>query len=174
MNGTQVNEASGMTILKSMPVQDAEVLLHWCREIIEGRGTLASLRGLSASDLEAVYRRAFDAWHAGDWQAATRDFAFLVIHQPNDPTYMFALGYVFHQQGEYKHALNFYTRAMFMQQSNPRVIYRMAQCMQALGEINGARDALDMVITLCHDRNENSRDDVLLACAKSLLLEINS
>jgi type III secretion system low calcium response chaperone LcrH/SycD len=168
-----MNETTGIPLLDSMPTADATRLLQWCGEIIEGQETLASLRGFGEDDLNTIYKRAYEAWQAGEHEAAAMDFAYFAMHQPNDPRFMFALGYAMQHRGEFQEALNFYSRAVLMRKNDPGAIYRISQCLTELGDIDGARDALDFVIALCYGKNEMSELDTLLELAMRDLQKLN-
>lgn len=129
-------------------------LLHLGLDVLEGHTTLAALNGLDAAALEAIYTRGYQAWQNGELDAATADFAFLASHQPLDRRFHFAFACAMQQQGLLREALAAFGVAVAMQANEPRAIYHIAECLHALGDTAGARDALDAVILLSYADDE--------------------
>ncbi|WP_199065419.1 BTAD domain-containing putative transcriptional regulator [Chitinimonas sp. BJB300] len=152
---------------------NTEAITQQCLEILNGRQTLADVAGLDANALEAIYSRGYAAWEAGDIDAATADFGFLVLHQPLDRRFHYAFASALHRQGELMHALTIYGYAAAMQANEPGAIYRIAECLYELGEIEATRDALDAVIALCYGQPENREFGALLQHARAFLIRIN-
>lgn len=153
------------------PQHDA--LARHCRDIIEGRSSLASLGGLDAAALEAIYARGYDAWNAGDLDAATSDFGFLVLQQPRDRRFHFAFACALQQQGELHHALAFFSYAASMQADDPFAVFHIGECLLRLDEIEGARDALDAAIALCYGQADKPGHHALRLRAEDLLAKLN-
>ncbi len=152
---------------------DTGAISQQCLEILKGRKTLADIAGLDANALEAIYRRGYNSWQKGDIDSATSDFGFLVLNQPLDRRFHFAFASALHRQGEFANALTFYGYAVAIRANEPDAVYRIAECLYELGEIEAARDALDAVIALCYGQAENLGFDELRQHAQSFLIQIN-
>ncbi|MGH1391319.1 MAG: SycD/LcrH family type III secretion system chaperone [Aeromonas jandaei] len=154
--------------------EQADVIAARCLDILEGRITPADACGSAPAELEALYERAYHAWNRGECDEATELFAFLALQQPLDRRFPFAFACALKEQGEYRHALTLFSQTLAMQANDPFAPFHIAECLQALGETDAARDALDAVIALCFGQAEQDpRYDALRQRAEIQLASLN-
>lgn len=153
---------------------EMDVIARECAEILEGKTTLADVTGYTLEMLEEIYERAYNDWNAGDTERATAGFAFLLLQQPLDRRFHFAFGCALKHQGEFRKALTYFGYATVMQANDPYSCFHIAECLQALNEIDAARDALDACIALCYGQIDNNQHyDSLRQRAENLLTKLN-
>lgn len=151
-----------------------DTILRHCLALLEGNTTLATLNQTPPDELERLYERAYHAWNRGECDEATELFAFLALQQPLDRRFPFAFACALKEQGEYRHALTLFSQTLAMQANDPFAPFHIAECLQALGETDAARDALDAVIALCFGQAEQDpRYDALRQRAEIQLASLN-
>jgi len=156
------------------PVEQVEAIAARCLDVVEGRATLADASGYTPAELETLYERGYHAWNRGECDEATELFAFLALQQPLDRRFPFAFACALKEQGEYRHALALFSQTLAMQANDPFAPFHIAECLQALGETDAARDALDAVIALCFGQAEQDpRYDALRQRAEIQLASLN-
>ncbi|PHV12417.1 tetratricopeptide repeat protein [Chitinimonas sp. BJB300] len=152
---------------------NTDTISQACLAVLSGQQTLASIAGIGADALEVIYHRGYTAWCADNIDQAISDFGFLVLHQPMDYRFHFAFASALHQQGEVTNALNFYGYAAAMKANEPGIIYRIAECLYALDEVDATRDALDAVILLCYGQTDRLELASLRQHAEEFLIRLN-
>lgn len=134
---------------------DFEKLESACKLALVDQQTLGEQAGLTSQDLELVYQSGSSKYHAGMPAEAIVDFTYLVMHQPWDRRFHFALGSCLHWLGEYEHALTFYGYALAMDACNPNASFRIAQCFMSLDDDTSAIEALQMAISQSYSKAEH-------------------
>lgn len=132
--------------MKKARIVQIKNLDEMCKALLVDGETFASLSEISVEELERIYTRGYESYHAGRYDEALVDFTYLVMHQPWDRRFHMALGSALHQEGEFQHALKFYGYALFMDACDPTPTLAIAQCLLALGEQVDAREALQTAI----------------------------
>lgn len=141
-------------------------------DVLAGKKTLAAVNDLDNEALEEIYRLGYEAWQVDDIASATKHFMFLALHQPRDYRFQFALGCALQQQGQWLAALRAFGLAHLLQIEDPLTLYHIAECLLALGENEGARDALQTVINWCRQQAPSGRIEAVQADAQKLLQQV--
>ncbi|WP_133405447.1 CesD/SycD/LcrH family type III secretion system chaperone [Parashewanella tropica] len=149
---------------------DIKQLEEACRLALVEHKTLAEAKGMTPQELEDVYAKGLEKYHAEKPEEALADFSYLVMHQPYDRRFHMALGSTFHWLGEFKHAMNFYGYALLMDACDPGATFRIAQCFLSLGDEASAIDALQTAISQSFTKPEHYE---VGQHARKLLEEIN-
>ncbi|KOC90725.1 hypothetical protein NG42_08365 [Winslowiella iniecta] len=142
--------------------------------LLAGKTSLAALCGISPQQLDELYARGYQAWEEGNLDTATHFFAFVAQFDPAARRNIFAYACALKQQGEYVHALRLFSHAVQMQPSDPFAPFHLANCLEAIGEVEGAREVLNATISLCFDAaNSDVRYEDLRRQAEDRLTELN-
>lgn len=142
-------------------------------DLLAGKTTLAEQNGLDTQALETIYAEGYEAWQAGDIAHATAAFRMLSMQQPLDRRFPFAYACALQRLGQWRDALHYFRVAMAMEASEPYAILHSAECLIELRETDAARDALMMVIALCHGQSEILAYDPARLTAQELLLQLH-
>ncbi|PKH21810.1 CesD/SycD/LcrH family type III secretion system chaperone [Enterobacterales bacterium CwR94] len=146
-----------------------------CFALLEGKVSMNQLCNISDTELETLYCEGYNAWNNGDIETAAQRFAFVAMQRPNDRRFIFAFACVLKQAECWASALSLYGYAIAMQADDPYAVFHVAECLQAVGNIEGARDALDATISLCfYQAMENPAYADLRQAAEAQLSRLNS
>lgn len=108
--------------------------------------TLADLRGISPEELEVVHAAAYDALEAGNVRQAFEQAAFLVCQDPWDRRFHLIAAVCLQQLGQFDAAYRSYAQALLFEATDAVCLFRLAECLEAMGEQEDARQAyLDVV-----------------------------
>lgn len=111
------------------------------KKLMEGY-TLGAVKGISESELEAVYSVGFNFYQTGRIEDAQKIFTFLVVFNHLSPKFWMGLGAVYQVKKEFDQALTAYGYASFLDLEDPRPQYHAAECFWAKGDRANALSAL--------------------------------
>ncbi len=106
-------------------------------------GTIASLRGISADQLEEYYAMGYLSATNGRLEDAERIFNFVVMHNHLDARTHKALGMVRHLLGAHALAANSYVAASVLDVMDPEPVVHLAECMLAMDQVESAAPTID-------------------------------
>ncbi|MBB6558549.1 type III secretion system low calcium response chaperone LcrH/SycD [Acidovorax soli] len=112
--------------------------------------TLASVKGITDDDLEAVYAEAYGHLAEGRAQEAVEDLMLLVTHDPWEPRFQFAYALAQQLLGQHEAAAQHYAQALLMDATNAGCILRLGECMEAMGNLQEAEEAYRSCIQLSY------------------------
>lgn len=110
--------------------------------------TLGSTKGIEAADLEALYSEAYDKLIDGRADDALEDLLLLVTHEPWDRRFQFAYGLALQSLDQWAAASTHYAQALLLDATDAGCLLRIAECLEAQGEIPDATEALRDCILL--------------------------
>lgn len=128
-------------------------------------GTLGELRGLTPQHYEAMYFIGHNLYGQSKFKEAATVFAFLAMNNPYDRRFAQALGSCKQMLGEYAQAITWYSASSILDMTDPVPTFHTAECLAAMGQLEDARDALDMVVKHCR----TAKHDALKARANAML-----
>lgn len=111
--------------------------------VMDGKANLASLNGITADELEAVYSVAHGLYSAGQFADAQELFRFLVLHDHATAKHWFGLAACQQMQGDTAGALKSYGMSALLDPAEPQVPLRAAECFFKLGDKANARAAAE-------------------------------
>jgi type III secretion system low calcium response chaperone LcrH/SycD len=115
-------------------------------EFLARGGTVGDLTGLGAEHYEALYAIGHNQYAAGDHARAVETFRLLMMLNPWDRRFPMALGAAQQMNGKFDKALEAYMAAVMLDMMDPIAMFHVAECMVALGEIEGALEAMGFVL----------------------------
>lgn len=124
--------------------------------VMEGRATLASVQGITAEELEAVYAVAHGLYGAGRFTDALDLFRFLCLHNHGEAKYWFGLGACQQMTGDTAAALKSYGMSALLDASEPQVPLRAAECFVKLGDKANARAAAEAATIVAEGKPEQA------------------
>lgn len=110
--------------------------------------TPAKLAGISSDELEAIYGLAVEDLASSQFDQAMDRLVFLVSHDPWERRYQVAFAHALQSLGQWESALQFYTEALLTDATDAACAYRAGECLVALADFEGAREAFAMAVTL--------------------------
>ncbi len=119
--------------------------------------TMAELRGITPSELEAVYSVGYNYYRTGRIEEADKLFKFLCMFDHLNQKYWVGMGAVKQVQKDYRTAIACYGYAMFLDTENPKPMFHAAECYLATGDKESAREALASLLKNCPTTTENGR-----------------
>lgn len=127
----------------SLDVSTAEGLVD---ALIHQGKTLGDLHGITPQELETVYAAAYGALETGNVRQAFDHAAFLVCNDPWDRRFHMIAGVCLQQLGQFDAAYRCYAQALLFDATDAVCLFRLAECLEAMGEQEDARQAfLDVV-----------------------------
>lgn len=127
----------------SLDVSTAEGLVD---ALIDQGKTLGDLHGITPQELEVVYAAAYGALESGNVRQAFDHAAFLVCNDPWDRRFHMIAGVCLQQLGQFDAAYRSYAQALLFEATDAVCLFRLAECLEAMGEQGDARQAfLDVV-----------------------------
>jgi len=106
------------------------------------------LRGVTDADLEQAYRRTYDALAAGRPEEGLADAVFLVSNDPSRRHHLLALANCLQCLGQYEGAGRFYAEALLLDATDATCVYRIGECLGAMGALAEAREAYEDAVRL--------------------------
>ena len=110
--------------------------------------TLAELKGITPADLMRVYADAHERLMHGHAAQALDDLALLVVHNPWDARFQFALALALQQLDRHEAALPHYLLAVQIDPNDSACTLRLGECLEALDELRAAQEAFRRCIEL--------------------------
>lgn len=110
--------------------------------------TPAQLAGIGEAELEAIYSLARNDLVACRFDQAMDRLAFLVSHEPWERRYQVAFAHALQAVGQWESAAQFYVEALLTDATDGVCAFRAGECMEALGDADGAREAFEMAVSL--------------------------
>jgi len=149
MNADEIAALAGLTA-----GQFETVLEQCCNAVLSGQ-SLANTAGLGEEQIDTIYANGYQAYRDGRWQQAFEHFATLVLIAPAERLHHQALASVLQQMEQYREALLFWMYASSLEAGDPVAVFRMGECLKALGEAEEAVEAFSLALELscesCHD-----------------------
>ncbi|HSW06941.1 SycD/LcrH family type III secretion system chaperone [Aquabacterium sp.] len=133
--------------------EDTEALL---RLLAEG-GTLGSLMGLGADDLDALYALGLGYYGQARYTDAMKVFSRLVSYSHAEPRYLNALASAHQMLGHHERAVHYWGVSQLLDTSDPVPTFHTAQSLLALGLVNEAMEALDLVLRQCERQQRHGK-----------------
>lgn len=121
-------------------------------------GTVRELKGITDSEMEAVYSLGYSFYTTGRYADAEKVFRFLVLFDHLEKKYWTGLGAVYQVQKRYGEAITAYGYASFLDLENPKPQYLAAECFAAMGDKDNALSALAALETYCPKGTELGRE----------------
>ena len=110
--------------------------------------TPAQLAGITPEELEAVYALGYADLQAGRLDEALERMAFLVQQDPWERRYHIGFAYCLQQAGQWESAGRFYAQALLMDATDAGCAVRAAECLEAMGALEEAREAYEAAVKL--------------------------
>lgn len=117
---------------------DQEQIDQALEAFIKDGGTLAMLNDVSSDTLEQLYALGFNHYGAGKHEEAHKIFQALCVLDHYDPRFFLGLGACRQAMGQFRQAIDSYSYGAMMDLNEPRFPFHAAECLLALGELDGA------------------------------------
>lgn len=147
--------------------EDTDALIH----MLADGGTLGTLMGLAADELEALYAMGLGYYQQARYAEAMKVFARLVAFSHAEPRYLNALAAAQQMLGRHEQAIHYWGVSQLLDSSDPVPTFHTAESLLALGHVDDALDALDLVQRQCR---RQQRHPALLARAEALQALVRS
>ena len=134
-------------------------------------GTVRELKGITDSEMEAIYSLGYSFYTTGRYEDAEKVFRFLVLFDHLNQKYWTGLGAVYQVEKRYSEAITAYGYASFLDLKNPKPQYFAAECFAALGDKSNALSAIAALETYCPNSTELGRDYLAKAADLKAKLE---
>ena len=134
-------------------------------------GTVRELKGITDSEMEAIYSMGYSFYTTGRYDDAEKVFRFLVLFDHLNPKYWTGLGAVYQVRKRYSEAITAYGYASFLDLKNPKPQYFAAECFAALVDKVNALSAIAALETYCPNSTELGRDYLAKAADLKAKLE---
>lgn len=155
-----------MSVIVESETSEVQNLADLAAQIMEGKTDLATIRGLTTRDLEAVYTLGHGFFGSGDYASALSMFQFLTLHRQVEARYWFGLAASLQMLGRHALAVQSYAVCAMFNLDDPQVPLRAGECFLALGDKVNARSALEAVLVVA---GENPRHAAHAARARLIL-----
>jgi len=129
-------------------------------------GTIREAKGITHAEMEAIYAMGLGFYRTGNYADAEKIFKFLCLFDHVNSRYWTALGAVRQARREFAYAAEAYKFAMFLDITNVKALYYLAQCFVALGQTEDALGVLDEIERL--DAKGEKLDRPVVAKARAL------
>lgn len=110
--------------------------------------TLAGIKGITEEELEAVYALAHEDLAEGRTDAALDGLTFLVRHNPWEARFQYSLALCLQTLGQHQAAGTHYGQALLLDATDAACAFRLGECLVALDDLEGAREAFDSAVKL--------------------------
>ena len=137
---------------------DTAKVAEGVRALIDKGSTLKQLKGVSNSELEAVYSLAFGYYRTGKYDEASKLFQFLVLFDHLNAKFWFGLGAVQQAMKDYQGAVASYGYCSFLNPENPKPQLHAAECFLALGDKRNAASSLEALNEYCPKDTDVGRE----------------
>lgn len=134
-------------------------------------GTVRELKGITDSEMEAIYSLGYSFYTTGRYDDAEKVFRFLILFDHLNQKYWTGMGAVYQVQKRYSEAITAYGYASFLDLKNPKPQYFAAECFAALGDKSNALSAITALETYCPNSTELGRDYLAKAADLKAKLE---
>lgn len=101
--------------------------------------------------LHVVYATTRRLCEEGNFRFATALALHLAAYCPTEPRFSFIAGTCLHHLGAHANAVKFYCIALAQGGDNPAALYRLGECLLALGDTANAERALDVAFEIARD-----------------------
>ena len=135
---------------------DTAKIAEGVRALIDKGSTLKQLKGVSNSELEAVYSLAFGYYRTGKYDEASKLFQFLVLFDHLNAKFWFGLGAVQQAMKDYQGAVASYGYCSFLNLEKPQL--HAAECFLALGDKRNAASSLEALNEYCPKDTDVGRE----------------
>ena len=126
--------------------EDLEPLIGAFSEAFANGNTLGDVMGYEARDYESVYALGHNFYRQARYLDALKSFSFLVMHAPFERRFTNAQAACLQMLKQYENAIAFHSLSSVMDMSDPRPTFHTAECLIALGRMEEAIEALNIVI----------------------------
>jgi len=124
-------------------------------------GTIASLKGVSDDECEALYTLGYGLYEKGRHADALKVLAYLVSLNHSEYRYLIALGATAQAMGKFEDALQQYMAATLLEPLEPLAALHSAQCLLELGHHEEALQSAELAIAICEQGEPGQHDRVL-------------
>ena len=141
-------------------------------ELLHAGGTLGDLLNYTEQDYELLYSFGHSLYSQARYMDAVKVFGYLTMHNHLEFRYAFAYASSLQMIKKYEDAIQFYTMASVMDMSDPLPTFHTCECMLAIGNIDDAKQGLEMVVGQCKTDEQQplkSRAQALLDLIQSSL-----
>lgn len=139
-------------------------------EMLAGKKSLASVRGISSQTMNACYAAAYNFYNHGRFVDALNIFTRLCMFDNMNAKYWLGLGMTRQMLKDFSGAAEAYGLAATLDQTNPKAPFHAADCLIALKDYNMAKMALEAVISIIEKSKQPKKEyQAMLAQAKNLL-----
>lgn len=111
----------------------------------------------TAEQLEAVYATATGLCDEGNYRFAVALALHLTTYRPREPRFSFLAGTCMQQLGAHSNAARFFCFALIHGGDNPAVLYRLGECLLALGDKDNAEKALEAALDVAREVDGSHR-----------------
>lgn len=129
--------------------------------IVQGANA-AAIRGLSPTQLEAVYGLGSILYEQKKFEQAEQVFAWLVREKPVSARFLKALGAARQMMQRYEPALDAYGLAAVLDLDDPTPSLHAAECLLHLKEVDRAREALDAASEQAGGEHPETREKIAI------------
>ncbi|MFK4531968.1 type III secretion system low calcium response chaperone LcrH/SycD [Bradyrhizobium ottawaense] len=127
---------------------DGGALSRLALDLMAGCATLADVVGVTDEELEALYMLGYRYYCYGKYERALSFFRFLCLHRHTDVRSWLGLAAASQMLGETEGAVQAYRLAALLNNEDPQIPLRAAECFVKLGRPESAIVALGDVLTL--------------------------
>lgn len=153
------------------PLPSSLEQLHALFDALKAAGacgqTLGDARKIASQDLNAVYEEVMVQCREERWTEASRVALQLAMHEPRNARFLFLAATCLQRIKEFQAAAGLFGLSL-LEQMQPIIVFRMAECLAAAGEYQLARDAFDACTEMC--RSDGEHHDLEKACEAALLV----
>lgn len=115
-------------------------------ELLMAGGTLGDVYDYTEQDYEVLYVLGHSLYTQGRYHDAVKAFGFLVLHHHLERRYLNAFAASLQMVKRYEDALCNYSMASVLELSDPVPTFHSGECLLALGRLEEAQQAMDMVL----------------------------
>lgn len=147
--------------------QDTDALIR----MLAGGGNLGTLMGLTHDELEGLYAMGLGYYGQARYADAMKVFSRLVTYSHAEPRYLNALASAHQMLGHHERAIHYWGVSQLLDSSDPAPTFHTAHSLLALGHVDDALDALDLVLRQCQRQQSHAnlavRAETLRALVRS-------
>jgi type III secretion system low calcium response chaperone LcrH/SycD len=149
-SGTSLKEGQGASVMhesggqgagQQAPIDQADDERR-VLAVLEAGGTLKDVAGLTRADVETAYVVGVGMLDQAKYGKAEPLLQFACMYEHTEPRYWMALGRCRQALKNYRGAINAYVAGHAWDDSDPMPVVQAAVCYLALGDKDGAREAL--------------------------------
>lgn len=138
-------------------ITEAEII-DAANKMINDGATVKELKGITNSEMEAVYSLAFNYYRTGNYDDAEKLFNFLALFDHLNQKFWMGVGAVRQAKKNYAGAVQAYGYASFLDLSNPKPQLHAAECFLALGDKRNAASSLEALNEFCPKDTQIGRE----------------